>query len=446
MKTVQKNNTITIKKLQQYIEKNIEKLGITDDEAKKIIKSMRSKYVNREMRSIFYQECVKRVNSKKIEINGKYNQLSKGDRTTIEILYTAGFCENFIAIFLSRARSTINRELGKNVIKYWDMNSTKSPYKSKGQENVKYYSSEQAQKKHEEQRKKCKKKKILENNPRLLSCIKELLRNKKVDYSPEIIANFSKQGKLKGAETSVCANTIYSAIYEGIGGLSIKDMPHKMRYYKKPKNKHTLTKPVSEKKAEYSIEKMPEGTKQSETYFEGDSVVGVRAGRHNTLITLVNKVSQFTFIERSENKTAKATIDVLDKLEEEIPDMKKIIEILLFDNGIEFSKIEEMMKSVKDRRKKRFKIYFAHPYASYERGSNENKNRLIRRSFKKGKLVEILTDEDILNIARKINNMPRKALEYRTPLEVFEESLKKRNIDTKFLNKYRIELPKCLVA
>ena len=113
---------------------------------------------------------------------------------------------------------------------------------------------------------------------------------------------------------------------------------------------------------------------------------------------------------------------------------------MLLDNGVEFSKIEEMMRSVKDESKKRFQIYFTHPYASYERGCNENKNRLIRRYFKKGKLVEELSDEDIINIARKINNMPRKALGYKTPLEVFESNLKKRGIDTSFLDIYRIEL------
>ena len=57
-----------------------------------------------------------------------------------------------------------------------------------------------------------------------------------------------------------------------------------------------------------------------------------------------------------------------------------------------------------------------------------------------------LSDEDILNIARKINNMPRKALGYRTPLEVFENNLKKKGIDTSFLDIYRIKLPKCLAA
>lgn len=446
MKTVPKNNTITMKKLQQYVEKNVEKLGLTEENAKRIIKSMKSKYVRREMRNIFYQECIKKVNEKSKEKSGKYSQMGYGERITIEILYNVGFNKNFIAIFLDRARSTVKRELEKNVMEYWNMNSTKSPYNSKGQENIKYYSSEEAQKKHEEKRKKSRKKKILEKSPRLLSSIKALLRNKDVEYSPEIIAQLSKQGKIKGAEARVCANTIYSAIYQGIGGLNIADMPHKMRYYKKSKNIHTLTKPVSEKKAEYSIEKMPEGTRESDTYFEGDSIIGTRTGKHNTLITLVNKVSQFTFIRRSENKTAKATVSVLDELEKEIPQMSEFVKVILWDNGVEFSNFEDMMKSVRDRRKKRFKAYFAHPYASYERGSNENKNRMIRRTFKKGKAVEKLSDEDILNMAKKINNMPRKALGYRTPLEVFEENLKKKNIDTKFLDIYRVELPKCLVA
>ena len=193
---------------------------------------------------------------------------------------------------------------------------------------------------------------------------------------------------------------------------------------------------------------MPEKikNKETDTHFEGDSIIGVAKGSHNTLITLVNTASQFTFVRRSENKTGQATVETLDKLEEEIPELSKIIESLLLDNGVEFSKIEEMMKSVKGKNNKRFQVYFTHPYASYERGCNENKNRLIRRYFKKGKLVEKLSDEEILNIARKINNMPRKALGYKTPLEVFESNLKKKGLNTDFLDIYRIKLPKCLVA
>ena len=71
---------------------------------------------------------------------------------------------------------------------------------------------------------------------------------------------------------------------------------------------------------------------------------------------------------------------------------------------------------------------------------------MIRRYFKKGKLVEALCDVVFFFFSIKINNIPLKALGYKTPLEVFESNLKKKGIDTSFLDAYRIELPKCLVA
>ena len=80
----------------------------------------------------------------------------------------------------------------------------------------------------------------------------------------------------------------------------------------------------------------------------------------------------------------------MNKLEEEIPVLPKFMKTILFDNGVEFSKFDEMMQS-NNGKGKRFQIYFAHPYASYERECNENKNRLIRRYLKKR------------NISRKFN-------------------------------------------
>ena len=340
-------------------------------------------------------------------------------------------------------------EIDKNAIEIWDINSTKSPYKEKKQINIKYYSSEKAQKNAEENKLKNRKKCKLDRYPNLRWSVVALLKEKNIDYSPDVIANLSKEGKIKDAETSIGTNAIYRAVKTRKYGLTINDLPHGRGYFKKQNNNpHTQTKEINERKKEISIEVMPEEikNKETDTHFEGDSVVGVKKGTHQTLITLVNTASQFLLIRRSENKTGQATVNVLDKLEEEIPQLSEIMESLLLDNGIEFSKIEEMMRSSKDKEKKRFQIYFTHPYASYERGCNENKNRLIRRYFKKGKQVEDLSDEDILNIARKINNMPRKALGYRTPLEVFENNLKKKGIDTSFLDIYRIKLPKCLAA
>lgn len=449
MNTVQKNNSITKKQVQELLENNQEKLELSDKNLKKLIKSMRSHTISRQMRKIFYQECLKKIERNEEQVKGKFRHLVQEDRIGIEILHTAGFNNAFIGAFVGKDRSSIKREIDKNAIEIWDMKSTKSPYKEKGQINIKYYSSEKAQKSAEENKLKNRKKCKLDRYKSLRWSIVALLKEKNIDYSPDVIANLSKEGKIKGAETSIGTNAIYRAVKERKYGLTINDLPHGRSYYKKENNNpHTQTKEISEKKKEISIEVMPEEikNKETDTHFEGDSVVGVAKGTHNTLITLVNTASQFLFIRRSENKTGQATVDTLDKLEKEIPELSKIMESLLLDNGIEFSKIEEMMASVKDRRQKRFQIYFTHPYASYERGCNENKNRMIRRYFKKGKLVEKLSDEDILNIARKINNMPRKALGYKTPLEVFESNLKKKEIDTNFLDKYRIELPKCLVA
>lgn len=449
MNTVQKNNSITKRQVQELLENNQGKLELSDKNLRKLIKSMRSHTISRQMRKVFYQECLKKIERSEGKIERKFRHLVQEDRISIEILHTVGFNNAFIGAFVGKDRSSIKREIDKNVIEIWDMKSTKSPYKEKGQINIKYYSSEKAQKNAEENKLKNRKRCKLDRYKNLRWSVVALLKEKTIEYSPDVIANLSKEGKIKGAETSIGTNAIYRAVKERKYGLNINDLPHGRSYYKKENNNpHTQAKEISEKKKEISIEVMPEEikNKETDTHFEGDSVVGVAKGTHNTLITLVNTASQFLFIRRSENKTGQATVDTLDKLEEEIPELSKIIESLLLDNGIEFSKIEEMMKSVKDKNKKRFQIYFTHPYASYERGSNENKNRMIRRYFKKGKLVEELSDEDILNIARKINNMPRKALEYKTPLEVFESNLKKKGIDTSFLDKYRINLPKCLVA
>lgn len=449
MNTVQKNNNITKKQVQELLENNQKKLGLSDKNIKKLIKSMRSHTISRQMRKVFYQECLKKIERNEEKQNGKFKHLTQEDRISIEILHTAGFNNSFIGAFVGKDRSSIKREIDKNAIEIWNINSTKSPYKEKKQINIKYYSSEKAQKNAEENKLKNRKKCKLDRYPNLRWAVVGLLKERNIDYSPDIIANLSKEGKIKEAETSISTNAVYRAVKARKYGLTINDLPHGRGYFKKQNNNpHTQTKEISERKKEISIEVMPEEIKRKEveTHFEGDSVVGVAKGTHQTLITLANPVSQFVFIRRSRNKTGQATVETIDRLEEEIPELNQIITSILFDNGVEFSKFEEMMKSVKNREEKRFQVYFTHPYASYERGCNENKNRMIRRYFKKGKLVEDLRDEDILNIARKINNMPRKALGYKTPLEVFESNLKKKGIDTSFLDIYRIKLPKCLVA
>ena len=355
MNTVQKNNNITKKQVQELLEKNQEKLGLNDKNFKKIIKSMGSYTISRQMRKIFYLECLKKIERNEMPLEGEHKHITFEERISIEILHTAGFKNSFIATFIGKHRSSIGREIEKNSLEFWDINSRKSPYVDKGQANIKYYSSEQAQKKAEENKLKNRKRCKLDKYKNLRWSVVALLKEKKIDYSPDVIANLSKEGKIKGAEATIGKDAIYRAVKQRKYKLTINDLPHGREYYKKKNNNsHTQTKEVSEKKKEISIEVMPEEIKRNEvdTHFQGDSVIGVAKGTHNTLITLVNTASQFTFIRRSENKTGQATVDTLDKLENEIPDLWKIMETVLLDNGVEFSKIEEMMKSVRNKKKK----------------------------------------------------------------------------------------------
>ena len=186
MNTVQKNNNITRKQVQELLEENQEKLGLSDKNLKKMIKSMRSHTISRQMRKVFYQECLKKIERNEEEQEGKFKHLTPEDRISIEILHTAGFNNSFIGTFVGKDRSSIKREI--------DINSTKSTYKEKKQINIKYYSSEKAQKNAEENKLKNRKKCKLDRYTNLKWAVVALLKEKNIDYSPDVIANLSKEG------------------------------------------------------------------------------------------------------------------------------------------------------------------------------------------------------------------------------------------------------------
>ena len=100
----------------------------------------------------------------------------------------------------------------------------------------------------------------------LRNSVVSLLRCKEIDYSPDVIANLSKEGKIKDAEASIGKDAIYRAVMQRKYKLTINDLPHGRKYFKKSNNNpHTQTKEISEKKKEISIEVMPEEIKNKET-------------------------------------------------------------------------------------------------------------------------------------------------------------------------------------
>ncbi len=145
--------------------------------------------------------------------------------------------------------------------------------------------------------------------------------------------------------------------------------------------------------------------------WEGDLIIG--KNHKKALLTLTDRKSKLVKIVKIDSKKA-------DVVENAVSAALKGVRIftLTFDNGKEFTNHENMSKRIEA------KIYFAHPYSSYERGLNENTNGLIRQYFKKGSSFENITDQKVKEVENILNNRPRKTLGYCTPMEIYSGAKK----------------------
>jgi IS30 family transposase len=109
---------------------------------------------------------------------------------------------------------------------------------------------------------------------------------------------------------------------------------------------------------------------------------------------------------------------IIDDLEKEFgTHFKNIFKTITFDNGSEFSTSTEMEKDG------RTSVYYAHPYSSWERGTNENWNGIVRRFIPKGSSFEYLQKEDIERVRCYINTLPRKRFGYKTPMDLWRDEI-----------------------
>jgi len=142
--------------------------------------------------------------------------------------------------------------------------------------------------------------------------------------------------------------------------------------------------------------------------WEGDTVIG--KGHKGALLTMVERKTLYTVIVRLTGKNAQL---LAESAIEHMQHMKDKVKTITFDNGLEFSAHELIAKGLDA------KIYFAHPYASWERGTNENTNGLIRQYFPKNTDFTKVTDEDIEHVMERLNNRPRVTRGGRSPNELF---------------------------
>ena len=150
--------------------------------------------------------------------------------------------------------------------------------------------------------------------------------------------------------------------------------------------------------------------------WEGDLVIG--AGQQQALVTLNERTSRYTLIAHVPNKTTQAVSDAMISL---LTPFAACVHTLTTDNGKEFAQHERIAKQLGAD------FFFAHPYASWERGANENMNGLIRQFFPKKMAFESITLSNIEFAVHRLNHRPRKCLGFKTPHEVFMKQLHSRH-------------------
>lgn len=182
-----------------------------------------------------------------------------------------------------------------------------------------------------------------------------------------------------------------------------------------------------------SIEQRPEEIDEREEFghWEGDTVYSGKGKRKTTraLLTLTERKTRKEIIIAIPNRKAETVVKALDALERKLGArrFRAIFKSITFDNGTEFA-AEELERSCVNKRLPRTKVYFCHPYSSWERGTNENTNGMIRRRFPKGTNFAAVTNAQIAQAENWINNYPRKILGYKSSEIVFRECLRELGI------------------
>lgn len=218
----------------------------------------------------------------------------------------------------------------------------------------------------------------------------------KLGWSPYVIAN--------GTDLDVSHKTIYRWIDEGL----IPDISRRSLIRKGKKSK----KKQAEKRhrfgdEERSIEKRPEEANNRERY--GDWEVDTVVSSHNTycVVTVVDRKTRFLKAKIVPNRTASVVAKAVTKLLKD-----EVVHTITADNGSEFANYEEIEKKLGA------KMYFCHVYSSWERGSNEHSNGLIRRAFPKKTDFKKIRQRTLDRVIKNINNRPKEITNWLTPLEM----------------------------
>ena len=249
-------------------------------------------------------------------------------------------------------------------------------------------------------------------NKQLIKEVNRLLKEE--GKSPDIVAYKIRENNTFNVKVST--NTIYDGIRKGYLEVSTKDrkrMKDKSRRCRVERNK------IPESKKDRSIELRPDyiNNRKEFGHFEMDLVLGKQGKDKECLLTLTERKTRFEIVIKLNNKSSSEVIRAINSIKEHLKGYSsKIFKSITTDNGSEFSRYEEIEEILGTM------IYFCHPGASYEKGTNERHNGMLREYIPKGSDISKYSAEDLDRIVAKLNDLERKKLNYYTPyMKILEE-------------------------
>jgi transposase, IS30 family len=318
-----------------------------------------------------------------------FNQLSEQERSQIEVLLKSGKSKAEIAVLLGRHISTIYREINRN-----------TPKRGRG---AKVYVASNAQLK-TQNRHKQKPKAIRFTDSVKADVYKQIKEDK---LSPELIAGSAKQSNC----FSVSHETIYKWIWQCKHGNKQKDRKYKqlckhLKHYgrrRKRKNSHDNRGCIQQR---ISIEKRPKIVNERKRIGDKEMDIVLGKNRKPGLLMLHDRKARMTWLEKIESKSADYIEKKINKM---IRRCKHKVTSITTDNDLAFA----------NHHKLDVKVYFTHPYSSFEKGSVENRIGVLRRFFPKQTDFSLVTKEDVRTVEQKLNNRPMKKFNFQTPLQQY---------------------------
>ena len=228
-------------------------------------------------------------------------------------------------------------------------------------------------------------------------------------YSPEAVLLHIKKHGLK-FKTEVCLNTLYNYVDKGMFlNITNKNLP--VRSKRKKRNMRKISKISLNNVKGRSIEERAKEIMSRNDYghWEMDTVVGCQGGNKDCLLVLTERKTRFEYIFKIPDKSQLSVVRVLDNMERAygFKNFRATFKTITMDNGTEFLDQIGVERSALVPEAQRTVAYYCHPYCSFERGSNENLNKMVRRHIPKGADIAEYSEEDVEYIQDWMNDYPR---------------------------------------